>query len=227
MTPIRTTGFRGRPLAVLDLEMTGLDPKRHHICEISILRPDDGTIDLPVTHFNVVGGWRAYSWKVWPLDLSTAEPEALEMNGFDEDQWKVSSIGLPRMLSYASQLLDEVTLVGHNVYTDMRFLEEAARRCGRDPINLKYRIDTTSLIWSDLVPLGLTRGNLAEACTALGISNLGQHQSLVDVKRTLMVMHRIGELRGDSRSDRLFRKRVSERIEKLERQRRRPHVRER
>ncbi len=186
--PVGTTGFGGRPLAYIDLEFTGLNPAVHDITEIAILKPSWSVTDvLPPTDPEVVPGWSAWVRKVWPTNLDKAAPYALELNGFDAAIWRQESIALHHALASVAELLHEVNIIGHNVSLDVEFLQEGFRRCSylgiRAP-DLKYRIDTTTLIWEHLVPLGLTKGNLADACTVLGVSNEGAHTALADVLRT-------------------------------------------
>lgn len=184
-------GFGGRPLAYLDLEFTGLDPALHDITEIAVLLPawapharELGT--------EVVEDWYAWCVKTWPTRLEHAEPRALEVNGFDEQIWSRESIPLGSALNSLMLLLDRVTVVGHNLEMDVAFLRHAFRRCQRqlagEPPDLKYKVDTSTLIWEHLVPLGLTRGNLHDACEALQINNEGEHSALPDVLRTKAVV---------------------------------------
>jgi DNA polymerase III epsilon subunit-like protein len=195
--PIPSVGFMGRPLAVLDFEFTGLDPRVHQICEVAVLRPHlDALCEaLPPTHPSVLDGWDAWSYKVMPTQIETASEEALQLNGFDIDQWQKEAIGVEQMLDHLELLLHEVNVVGHNAHLDLQFLEAAFREADRAPMDLKYRIDTTTLIWEHLVPMGLTRGGLAGACTVLGVTNEGAHRALDDVVRTLLVLWRLHDLR--------------------------------
>jgi len=181
-------GFGGKPLAYVDLEFTGLDPLVHDITEIAILKPawawDERT---PTTE--PLPGWRAWNVKVWPEHLHTASEEALQINGFNEGVWRKESIELHDAMTVVQTVLKDTVVVGHNNFLDMAFIYDAFDRCyGVGALDMKYRIDTSTLIWEHLVPLGLTRGSLADACTVCGISNEGQHRALADVLRTKLLV---------------------------------------
>ena len=186
--PMNEVGFGGKPLAYLDLEFTGLEPKIHDITEIAILKPawawgeDKPSIEpLP--------GWRAYNVKVWPENLEAASEEALQINGFDEGTWRREAIGLPEAMAQVYRMLQDAVVVGHNSFLDLAFLREGFHRCEEVPfLDVKYRIDSATLIWEHLVPLGLTRGSLSNACTVCDISNAGQHRALADVVRCKLLV---------------------------------------
>lgn len=188
-------GFGGRPLAYIDLEFTGLDPSVHDITEIAVLLPNwanwasirGHTPELWLTE-PWLKDWAVWVQKVWPDDLSTATTEALQINGFDEATWKLESENLRTVLGELKPLIDGVTLVGHNVHLDIAFLRNGYRRCGISAPEMKYKVDTATLIWEHLVPLGLTHGNLHDVCEVLQISNEGEHRALADVLRTKAVV---------------------------------------
>lgn len=183
------TGFAELPLVYLDLEFLGLDPQRHDIVEIALLAPGDF---LPAECQEVIPGWRAWNRKVLPRRES-ADPKAVEINGYDRRTWvEQGAIGYAEMCEFLCEhfffpendsgwMKSRAMVAGHNVHSDVKFIEAALfpRK-----LDIKYRLDTVSLIWSELVPLGLTRGALEGACSVCGISNEGAHSALPDVLRT-------------------------------------------
>jgi DNA polymerase III alpha subunit (gram-positive type) len=179
--PLSTLGFGGKPLAYLDLEFTGLNSRVHDITEIAVLIPSWAPRATLGTE--VLPGWSAWCVKVWPENLETAVPVALEINGFCEDIWKQEAISLTHAMQVLGALIVDTTMVGHNLALDIDFVREGFRRTGIVGPDLKYKIDTATLIWEHLVPLGLTKGNLHDACEALQISNEGEHTALADVIR--------------------------------------------
>lgn len=186
-----TTGFRGLPLCYLDIETTGLDTQKHEVIEISILKPAH---TLPISCPKAIGwatrlsSWRSWTVRIKPERIEDACPYALELNGYDPDLWEKEGVTLKSALATLERYTEHSIVVGHNVYCDLEFIKEAHRSLGNNDFDIKYRIDTTTLIWDKLVPLGLTRGNLHDACEALGISNDGEHTSLADVLRTKAVL---------------------------------------
>lgn len=61
------------PICFVDTEATGLHPELHHIWEVGLIVRRDGTDT-------------EYLWQL-PVDLSTADPFALEIGGFWERRW--------------------------------------------------------------------------------------------------------------------------------------------
>lgn len=188
--PRSETGFGHLPLAYVDLEFTGLEPRIHDITEIAVLKPAWawGAPELHPT-CEPLPGWLAWTVKVWPRNLSTASPEALQINGFDEAVWRREAIGLSDAMRHLRHVLLETTLVGHNAFLDLSFIREGFHRCPLVPfLDIKYRLDTATLIWEHLVPLGLERGSLANACTVCDISNAGAHRALADAVRCKLLV---------------------------------------
>lgn len=187
--PMDEVGFGGKPLAYLDLEFTGLEPKIHDITEIAILKPAWAWEEDKRPTVEPFPGWLAWNVKVWPEHLETASAEALRINGFHEPTWRREAIGLLEAMGQVYRMLAGSIVVGHNSFLDLAFLREAFQRCDDVPfLDVKYRIDSATLIWEHLVPLGLTRGSLADACTVCGISNAGEHRALADVIRCKLVV---------------------------------------
>jgi len=200
--PPETLGFGGQPLAYFDLEFTGLDPHVHDITEIALLFPswspqavEATRVSMPGWAPEVIPGWGAWSAKVTPLNIDAAEPVALEINGYDAEVWEAEAIPLWVVIGHFEWMFESgMTVVGHNLALDLEFLRSAYKACGVQ-FELKYKIDSATLIWEHLVPLGLTKGNLHDACTVLGISNEGEHRALADVLRCKGVVE---ALRGAS-----------------------------
>ena len=70
--------FQDRPLLVLDLETTGLDPAIHEVLEIGAVLCDQRTMKIQGT----------FQAKVKPRHIETAQPRALEVNGYTREAWK-------------------------------------------------------------------------------------------------------------------------------------------
>lgn len=169
-------------LVFLDLETTGLDSKTHEILEIGILAPSNmmpPTISMSLP----IEGWSAFVRRTQPTHLETASPVALQINRYSTHEWK-DAINLEKALTLARPLLEDVIIVGHNVWMDCEFLKKGYESIGYSPPNWKYRLDTTTLIWEHLVPLGHSSLSLEKACDVAGIDNTGAHRALPDILRT-------------------------------------------
>lgn len=196
--PPETLGFGGLPLAYFDLEFTGLDPSIHDITEIALLLPswspqavEATELETPGWTPEVIPGWGAWVVKVFPVDIASAVPFALQLNGYDEEVWRDQAVPLATAMRQFDRMLKMgMTMVGHNISLDLEFLRSSHARC-RLPFDAKYKIDSSTLIWEHLTPLGLTKGNLHDACTVLGISNEGEHRALADALRCKAVVEAI------------------------------------
>lgn len=171
------TDFRQQPLVFIDLEMTGLDPKMHKIIEIACLVVDPQTLRVK----------REYYAKVQPQHLETADPKALEMAGFSEEDWKEAK-PIREVLEAINELAPGGIFAGWNIASDMSFLESAARKEG---ILLKYdyhRLDIASVVYDRLFgDKKLKEIKLTATCEVLKIPRGKKHTAMADVKATLEV----------------------------------------
>lgn len=161
-----------KPVVVVDVETTGLDETVHEIVEISII---------------TLKGDILLHTKVKPVDISTAHPKALEVNGYNEADWEDA----PTWNEIAPQVkaaLTNVVLLGQNISFDMRFINEGLKKTDVGNQGVSYHtVDTVTMAYEHLVPCGLRSVSLAAVCEFLGLSNKGAHTALVDTVRTLQV----------------------------------------
>jgi DNA polymerase III epsilon subunit-like protein len=154
-----------KPKAFIDVETTGLDPRKHEIIEIAVKSPHGIFHSL-----------------VRPRRIECAEPGALRINGYAENPqlWEgaplISDV-LPRVMD----LLAGCTLAGHNVGFDKEFLAEAHLEFYGKGLPFYHCFDTVTLAMEHLDTL--PRFNLTVICECLGISNVGAHTALADVLR--------------------------------------------
>jgi DNA polymerase-3 subunit epsilon len=157
-----------KPLAFLDTETTGLTPGRHEVIEVAALVGD-----------------RLYHWMVRPERLEDAEPKALEVNGYARfpERWE----GAKTMKEVGPEImaaLKGTVIVGHNVGFDLDMLNGHMRKVGLNP-HLPYpKVDTVTLAYTRLVPLGLEKLSLDTIRAFLGWSKEGAHTAVKDVKDT-------------------------------------------
>ncbi|MFA6603335.1 MAG: 3'-5' exonuclease [Patescibacteria group bacterium] len=108
-----------RPIAITDIETTGLDPDTHEIIEIGLVLVDQKTLEILDT----------YEVKVRPEHLETAQPEALKVNGYDPADWQNAVPLAAAMAEYARRTRDAIFLA-HNVSFDWPFVAKAFRKTG-------------------------------------------------------------------------------------------------
>lgn len=121
-----TTTNHVLPIAFVDCETLGLDPDKHPMWELAVIRRENG---VDTEHL----------WQIRPSrwELEEAEPKALEINGYRErmvlpDDYQVGDMthacGLPHPMKRHElrdklrELLDGAVMVGSNPAFDAAFL---------------------------------------------------------------------------------------------------------
>lgn len=176
-----------RPLVFVDTETTGLDENKHEIIDIAIVGEDGATI---------------FNTNVKPRHIETADPKALEINGYNAGEWEPS----PYFTDIAERVLDLLSgpvIVGQNVQFDMRFInrelrtalvanglseEETAKKMRKVSYHM---IDTVTLIYEHLGPCGITSLSLKPTADFLGIELDNAHTALADARATREVFYKL------------------------------------
>ncbi|MFP2958470.1 exonuclease domain-containing protein [Myxococcus sp. 1LA] len=170
-------------VAFVDLETTGLDPSRHDIVEIGVVRVDPRTLEVI----------DEYETRVAPERLGEAELEALAINGFSTAAWE-RALPLREALLEVAPLLDGALIAGHNVGFDWAFLDAGFRRAGLALPNVDYhRLDTASLAWPLVVTGELPSTSLDPLAKLLGLERPHPHRALADARCALEVARRLVE----------------------------------
>lgn len=147
----------------LDLETTGLDPKRDRIIEIGACLVEEGQIRRELSLF---------------INPRRALPERIRaLTGITEEM--ISDA--PEIGEAAKGLLDffgELPILGHNVMFDYSFLKQAAVNQGF--AFERNGIDTLALCRRFMPPQ--EKKNLAAACAWYKVSQEGAHRALFDAR---------------------------------------------
>lgn len=151
--------FLKRPLAITDLEYTGLDWQIHEIIEIGLIVVRQGTLKI-IDKFEA---------KIKPLHVKTASKKALEKNGYNEKDWRKAWDLKDAMEIYAQKTKDAI-VVAQNAYSDWSFLAEAFKKTGVEDLTDYHRIDLFTVGWTkkDRLP-GLEKFSLSSMCKYFGI----------------------------------------------------------
>ena len=101
-----------RTIHFVDLETTHLDPTQGEIIEICILTSKDWgkTID------NIL------CTRVKPVRIETADPAALNVNGYNESDWADAPVWAD-VVAEVSQILSDGIICAHNVLFEMKWLQ--------------------------------------------------------------------------------------------------------
>lgn len=122
------------PIVFVDTETTGLDPVRHMVWEVAVIRRDRD------------GAETEHLWQIRPTraDLMAAQPDALKIGRYEEraavpaGATAADTLAVPVALDYLDacqqiyQALDGAVMVGSNPHFDASFLHRLLRT-GRTP----------------------------------------------------------------------------------------------
>jgi len=160
-------------IVFVDTETTGLDPAKHEIVEISMIRQDRlGRITS------------SFTTKIRPLNITDAEPRALEINGYNEKDWEEAPF-FPEVKDKILSLWKDALFCGHNAKFDHDMLVSEFKRCGvnLNEVNPGYyhMLDTIPLAYAILGRRGLIQYlNLKHIRPRMGILNEGEHRAEKD-----------------------------------------------
>lgn len=125
-----------RYLAITDVETTGLDWEVHEIIEIGLIvarQPDLKIVDeLDV--------------KVRPENIAAADPQALEVNGYSEEDWENSVSLKEAMERYQEKTRDSIFLA-HPLTFDFNFIDRAFKKTGVENPMDYHQLDLFSMAW--------------------------------------------------------------------------------
>lgn len=133
-------------MLVVDCEMTGLEPTLHSIVSV-------GAVDLDNPSRQLYEECR-----MW--EGAKVEDEALAVNGFTREQIsdpakQTEGELVQKFIAFAEPMAD-TTIAGQNVFTDLYFLQNAAKRAGHTAWPFAHRIiDIHSLAWEHMVKRGV------------------------------------------------------------------------
>lgn len=134
-------------MLVTDCEMTGLEPTQHSIVSVGCVDLDNPSRQL------------YEECRMW--DGAKVEDEALAVNGFTREQIadpkKQTEGELVQKFIAFSEGMQDTTIAGQNVFTDLYFLQNAAKRAGHTAWPFAHRIiDIHSLAYEHMVKRGVT-----------------------------------------------------------------------
>src|SRR3989338_6523111 len=108
--------MKGKRLAFIDIETTGVHPEKHEIIELGCV-----LVDVEGQSYKVVG---EFEMKIKPEHIETAEAEALRVNGYTEGDW-LFACSLGEALEHLSKKADGAVMVAQNASFDYGFLQKA------------------------------------------------------------------------------------------------------
>jgi DNA polymerase-3 subunit epsilon len=169
-----------RPISVVDLETTGLDPKVCAVIEIGIVKLDPKTLAVTDSFQSLV-----------QLDkLAKVEPQAMAVNKINTADLETAP-DLASVMMKVANFIDGSVLAGHNVKFDWSFLEAAFTKSGVKCPQIDYHmIDTASLAWP-LVRAKKIRGvSMKYLIEYFKLSTDNVHRALDDAKRCATLLQK-------------------------------------
>ena len=163
------------PLAVFDLETTGINPcTGHRIIEIGILTSEGSSVQ------------ERYEALLNPG--RSIPPQASEVNNIFDDML-VDAPSFSQLLPKIESLLSNRVLVAHNAPFDIGFLA-VEYHLAREKFSPGPILDTVKLARSSH---DFPNNKLATICECLGIENSDAHRALADVDATFAVFERFAK----------------------------------
>lgn len=147
--------FADRPLAITDIETTGLDADAHEIIELAVLIVDQ-------TSFKVRD---QYHTRVKPTHIRAGAMRALEVAGYSAAAWK-NAVDLETALAAYSKKAADAIFTSYNMHLAYSFLDTGFKAVGIEDPTHYHRLDIFSLAWSRL---GHGVANLESICKRLDI----------------------------------------------------------
>jgi DNA polymerase-3 subunit epsilon len=147
--------FADRPLAITDIETTGLDASVHEIIELAVLIIDQKSFKVR----------DQYHVRVRPTHIKTAAKRALEVAGYNPVAWKNAIDLETAMTAYTHKTADAI-FTSYNMFLAYSFLDAGFKAAGVEDATDYHRLDIFSLAWSRLGP---GPANLDSICKRLGI----------------------------------------------------------
>lgn len=154
------------PLIFVDTETTHLDSSIGEIIEIAII------IDHPGR------GSLVWSKKIKPMRIEDADPKALEINGYNEEDWE-TALPFSHYANYICWLLRAGVIIGHRVDFDLGFIRAGLERAGVEEKITHRKIDTIQLAMEHLP---LSKYSMYSIRKFFGWSHKKSHTALKDCK---------------------------------------------
>ena len=148
-----------RPIAITDVETTGLDAVKHEIVEIGLVLIDQETGGVIDT----------LDIKVKPEHIETADEVALKLNGYNEADWQ-DAITLVEAISLYGETAKDAIFCSHNVTFDWSFILEAFKKAGLKSTLDYHRLDLFTLIWLKTKGSNIESFSLSRVAQFLGLT---------------------------------------------------------
>ena len=178
--------MRNKNLAFIDVETTGFDTEKHEIIEIGcVIASQDGDELKIVDEFDI---------KIKPEKIEHADPEALQINGYNESDW-LFAISKEEAIKQLAEKTADCIMVAHNIAFDYAFIAKAFSDTGIENKMFYHKLDTVSFAFAKLHRHDdVSKFSLARLCEHFGIVNERAHTALADARATFELYKRLVEM---------------------------------
>lgn len=154
----RDKNFFTRPIAITDLEMTGLDPDIHEIIEIGLVVVRQDTFEIIDT----------LDLKVKPEHPETGTEEAIRISGYNTKDWE-GAIPLKDALTQYVEKTKDAIFCAQTINNDWLWLSRAFKKTGVQHSMDYHMIDIPSISWEKMRGKGVNKVRLGAMAEYLGI----------------------------------------------------------
>jgi DNA polymerase-3 subunit epsilon len=167
--------LRERPIAITDIETTGLDSSVHEIVDLALLVVDPHSLAVH----------DEYHTRVRPLHIRTAARRALDVIGYSPRAW-INAVDLETALTVYSQKAADAVFCSYNVFLTYSFMDAGFKAAGVEDLTDYHRLDLFTLAWSRL---GMVSPNFDQICRKLDITPEARpHRASVGAAHQLSVL---------------------------------------
>lgn len=165
------------PIAFIDVEMSGLEPLRHEMLQLAVIRVAQPSMEL-------LDQW---SVRIRPEHLESANPVSLKVIGWS-DAWASEGVPLQQAMEEFVVRTAGCILAGWNIAYDWAFLEAAMAATKTQTKIHKRILDVMSFAYGRLAgSLGIDTCGLGSVARHLGVPVEGRHDALGDALTTYRV----------------------------------------
>lgn len=176
-----------KQLAFIDIETTGLSSKKHEIVEIGCILARQAPQEGRGPVLEII---ETFDWKIRPERIQDADPVALRINGYNEEDWR-DALSLEEALHTLAEKTRGMVAVGHNIDFDLGFLRSGFYRFGIPyPFEIR-KLDVISIAFAVLYHQQRRHFSLQSLCDELGIVNSTPHRAESDIRATFEVYKKL------------------------------------
>ncbi|KKS31709.1 hypothetical protein A2380_03815 [candidate division WWE3 bacterium RIFOXYB1_FULL_43_24] len=170
--------FLDRPIAITDVETTGLLFDTHEIIELAVVLVDQRTLEK----------LDSYHTKVRFEHPELFGDKAKEVNGYKEEDW-VDAIPLVDAMTRYNKIVKEAVFCSQVVTFDWAFIDAAYKKTGLKCSLDYHRLDIPSMSWIKLRKLGLQKLGLDAVTDFLKIqSEVKPHRAINGALKAYQVL---------------------------------------